>query len=121
MSSRKRPEVLYADTSINVSKEVAHIWSIANTLRGAYKSDKYKDVIIPMIIIRRLECALNKTKAAVVQEYATNKNTPESRLKKLSGFDFYNTSKYTLDELLNNSKNMAVNFESYIEGFSFAK
>lgn len=53
----------------NVSKEVGIVMSIANTLRGPYKADKYKDVIIPMLIIRRIECALEKTKDAVVAEY----------------------------------------------------
>ena len=59
-------EVMFDDTSIDVSKEVGLVWSIANSLRGAYTSDKYKDVIIPMVIIRRFECALEETKDAVV-------------------------------------------------------
>jgi type I restriction enzyme M protein len=49
-------DVMFDDTSIDVSKEVALVWSIANSLRGAYTSDKYKDVIIPMVILRRLQC-----------------------------------------------------------------
>lgn len=53
------------DERIDVSKEIALVWSVANSLRGAYKSDKYKDVIIPMVIIRRFECALEETKQAV--------------------------------------------------------
>jgi type I restriction enzyme M protein len=55
----KKHQTLDDDTAINVSVQIAHVWSIANTLRGTYKSDKYKDVIIPMIIIRRLECDLD--------------------------------------------------------------
>ena len=62
-------EVMFDDTSIDVSKEVGLVWSIANSLRGAYTSDKYKDVIIPMVIIRRFECALEETKDAVVAKY----------------------------------------------------
>ncbi|GHV79198.1 hypothetical protein AGMMS49944_09890 [Spirochaetia bacterium] len=81
-------------------------------------SDKYKDVIIPMIIIRRLECALADTKTAVVAAFEKNPNTPVAVLKKKSGYSFYNTSRYTLAELLHDSKNIAANFESYIEGFS---
>lgn len=46
------------DEKIDVSKEVNFIWAIANRLRGPYQSDKYKDVIIPMVILRRFECAL---------------------------------------------------------------
>lgn len=45
-------DVMFDDTSIDVSKEVALVWSIANSLRGAYTSDKYKEVIIPMVIMR---------------------------------------------------------------------
>lgn len=62
-------EVMFDDTSIDVSKEVGLVWSIANSLRGAYTSDKYKDVIIPMVIIRRFECALEATKDAVVAKH----------------------------------------------------
>ena len=65
-------EVMFDDTSIDVSKEVGLVWSIANSLRGAYTSDKYKDVIIPMVIIRRFECALEETKDAVVAKYKQN-------------------------------------------------
>ena len=50
-------ETMFDDRSINVTKEVGLVWNIANKLRGPYKSDKYKDVIIPMLIIRRFECA----------------------------------------------------------------
>jgi type I restriction enzyme M protein len=71
-----------------------------------------------MIIIRRLECALAKTKAAVVTVFEKNPNTPEDVLKRKTGFSFYNTSHFTLTELLADSKNIASNFVSYIEGFS---
>jgi type I restriction enzyme M protein len=69
MAKRKKIEVMYDDVSIDVSAEVDHIWSIANTLRGTYSSDKYKNVVILMIIIRRLECALAGTKTAVVTAF----------------------------------------------------
>ncbi|MDR1147005.1 MAG: type I restriction-modification system subunit M [Spirochaetaceae bacterium] len=118
MAKRKKIEVMYDDASINVSAEVDHIWSIANTLRGTYSSDKYKNVVIPMIIIRRLECALAPTKAAVAAAFEKNSNTPEGVLRRKAGFAFYNTSRFTLAELLADSKNIAANFESYIEGFS---
>jgi type I restriction enzyme M protein len=115
---KKKIEVMFDDTSINVSAEVDHIWSIANTLRGTYSPDKYKNVVIPMIIIRRLECALNKTKMAVTAVFEKNPATPEAVLKRKAGFSFYNTSRFTLAELLADSKNIAANFVSYIEGFS---
>ena len=72
MTNRYNYEVMFDDKSIDVSKEVSLVWSIANSLRGAYTSDKYKDVIIPMVIIRRFECALAEKKDAVVAKYKTN-------------------------------------------------
>lgn len=103
---------------MNITKEVNMVWSIANKLRGVYKSDKYKDVIIPMVIIRRFECALAKTKNKVLEVYENDKTTPEKILCKLSGYSFYNTSKFDLKELLNDSEHIAANFKSYINGFS---
>ena len=111
-------EVMYDDKSIDVSKEVALVWSIANSLRGPYKSDKYKDVIIPMIILRRLECALEKTKQVVLDTYTSNPNTPKDILQKKSGYSFYNTSPFTLKKLLNTPNEIAENFKEYIHGFS---
>lgn len=106
------------DNPIDVSTEVNFIWSIANTLRGTYSSDKYKDVIIPMIIIRRFECALEKTKDDVVKKYEESNDYPEKAMCKISGYQFYNTSRFTLKELLNDPKNIVSNFNSYLDGFS---
>ncbi|WP_249660875.1 HsdM family class I SAM-dependent methyltransferase [Lysinibacillus fusiformis] len=111
-------KVMFDETSMNVSKEVGLVFSIANTLRGTYKSDKYKDVIIPMIIIRRIECALASTKDKVEELLKKNPNTPGRILERATGYKFYNTSKYTLKELLNDSQNIATNFIFYIESFS---
>lgn len=110
--------LVWDDTPIDVSAEVNFIWSIANKLRGPYQSDKYKDVIIPMVIIRRFECALEKTKGSVVEQYKKNPNYPAKAMCRLSGFQFYNTSEYTLEELLNDSEHLAANFKSYLGGFS---
>lgn len=118
MAKARITEVMMDDTSINVSKEVDLVFSIANSLRGAYKSEKYKDVIIPMIIIRRFECALAKTKDAVVTAFERKRDTPPQILESISGYKFYNTSRYTLAELLNDADNIVSNFKSYIEGFS---
>lgn len=110
------------DTPVDVSIEVNLIWSIANKLRGAYQSDKYKDVIIPMTIIRSFECALEETKAKVIaqveEDEKTGEITPDKKYQQLSGFQFYNKSKYSLRELCNDSPKIKNNFESYIEGFS---
>ncbi len=106
------------DNPVDVTKEVNFIWSIANRLRGAYKSDKYKDVIIPMVIIRRFECALASTKQAVLDTYSHNPGYPAKAMYQVSGYHFYNTSKFDLTKLLNDADNIASNFKSYINGFS---
>ena len=103
---------------VDVSKEVGLVWSIANSLRGAYTSDKYKEVIIPMVIIRRFECALEEKKDLVVAKFESNPNAPAAILNQISGYPFYNTSRFNLTNLLNDSSNIAENFQSYIEGFS---
>ena len=57
MAEKQTIDAMWDDSPVDVSTEVNFIWSIANKLRGTYQSDKYKDVIIPMVIIRRFECA----------------------------------------------------------------
>lgn len=114
--------IILDDTPVDVSTEVNFIWSIANKLRGTYQSDKYKDVIIPMTIIRRFECALEETKdkvlAQVEEDEKNGEETPDLVYQKIAGYQFYNKSKYTLKELCNDSPKIKTNFESYIEGFS---
>lgn len=111
-------DVMWDDRPVDVTTEVNFIWSIANKLRGTYQSDKYKDVIIPMTIIRRFECALEKTKEAVVKKFNENPNFPPKAMNRISGYNFYNTSPFSLKELLNDSNNIASNFKAYIAGFS---
>ena len=118
MAKNKVIDAAYDDSPVDVSTEVNFIWSIANTLRGPYQSDKYKDVIIPMVIIRRFECALAATKEKVVKLFKQNKNYPYKAMCKISGFQFYNTSEFDLAELLNDSENIASNFKSYLNAFS---
>ena len=86
-------------STIDVKRQVDTVFSIANTLRGTYQPDKYRDVILPMIILRRLECALEPTKDAVCSAYEANHDTPDAILRRKSGFAFYNTSRYTLSKL----------------------
>ena len=71
-----------------------------------------------MVIIRRFECALEATKAAVVAKYKQNPNLPAAILCQASGYPFYNHSELDLKRLLDDSDNIAVNLKSYIEGFS---
>ncbi|MCR5624950.1 MAG: type I restriction-modification system subunit M [Lachnospiraceae bacterium] len=118
MSEKKVIDTMWDDNPVDVTTEVNFIWSIANKLRGTYQSDKYKDVIIPMVIIRRFECALADTKAEVVKTFQKNANYPAKAMYKISGYQFYNTSQFDLAELINDSNNIATNFRSYITGFS---
>ena len=118
MAGKKIIDAMWDDSPIDVSSEVNFIWSIANKLRGTYQSDKYKDVIIPMVIIRRFECALAPTKAKVVEMFKTNPNYPYKAMCRISGFQFYNTSEFDLAELINDSEHLAANFKSYLQSFS---
>lgn len=116
--AEKKIDVMWDDNPIDVSNEVNFIWSIANKLRGPYKSDKYKDVIIPMTIIRRFECALEETKNDVIKKFKKNPNYPAKAMYKISGYQFYNTSEFNLKELINDPDHLAANFKNYINGFS---
>lgn len=117
MSEFNRQNV-WDDERIDVTAEANFIWSIANKLRGSYMPDKYGDVIIPMTIIRRFECALEETKEKVVAQFKENPNYPAKAMERISGYQFYNTSEYTLAELCNDPDNIAPNFKEYINGFS---
>lgn len=116
--AKKIIDAMWDDSPIDVSTEVNFIWSIANKLRGTYQSDKYKDVIIPMVIIRRFECALAPTKAKVLTKFKEDPQYPAKAMYRLSGYKFYNTSDYDLAELVNDSDHLAANFKAYIQGFS---
>ena len=117
----KRIDIDWEEEHIDVTSDANFIWGIANKLRGVYMPDKYGDVIIPMTIIRRFECALSKTKNKVVETFKKNPNYPFKAMCKITGFQFFNTSEYTLKELLNEPDNIGGeegNFKAYINGFS---
>jgi len=116
--SDKRIDAMWDDNPVDITQEANFIWSIANKLRGVYMPDKYGDVVIPMTIIRRLECALEDTKDKVVEEFKKNPNKPYKALYRDSGFQFYNTSEFTLKELCNDPDHIDENFKAYIAGFS---
>ena len=118
MAEKQKMDAMWDDSPIDVSTEVNFIWSIANKLRGTYQSDKYKDVIIPMVIIRRFECALAPTKQKVVDQFKANPAYPAKAMHRVSGYQFYNTSEFDLAELVNDADHLAANFKSYIQGFS---
>lgn len=118
MTDKNKIDVLWDDNPVDVTQEANFIWGIANKLRGSYMPDKYGDVIIPMTIIRRFECALEDTKDKVVEKFKKNPNYPAKALCRISGFQFYNTSEFTLQELCNDADHVAANFKAYIAGFS---
>lgn len=94
------------------------IWGIADNIRSAYLPDKYGDVIIPMTIVRRFECSLEPTKAKVLDLIAKYGDVSDQELYAVTGFPFYNKSRFSLAELLNDPDHLAENFKSYIQGFS---
>ena len=99
------------------------IWSIANLLRGPYKPKEYGDVVLPMTILRRLDCVLASTKDAVLEELKrsadrTAKDLLDVKLRKAAKYSFYNISPYTLPALTGDSANIKANLLSYVDGFS---
>lgn len=108
---------------------VSFIWSIADDcLRDVYVRGKYRDVILPMVVLRRLDALLEPSKEAVLEELAFQRDEAgftewdESGLREASGYVFYNTSPWTLQRLsetVSNSQQILVtNFEDYLNGFS---
>ncbi len=106
------------DNPVDITSEANFIWGIANKLRGSYMPDKYGDVVIPMTIIRRFECALAATKDKVVAQFKQNPAYPAKAMQRISGYQFYNTSDFTLKELCNDPDHIAANFREYLNGFS---
>ena len=111
------------------NKLVSFIWSIADDcLRDVYVRGKYRDVILPMVVLRRLDSLLESTKDEVLAEvkFQTNEmkftELDASGLTKTSGYVFYNTSKWTLRKLFdtatNNQQILVENVLDYVNGFS---
>ena len=84
----------------NFSSKVSFIWSVADLIRGPYRPNQYKDVMLPLTVLRRLDCVLEPTKAKVLSEYQAlkdkGKGILEAKLMRITGVPFYNTSKFTL-------------------------
>jgi len=110
------------------NKIVSFIWSIADDcLRDVYVRGKYRDVILPMFVLRRLDCLLEGSKDAVIEEVKFQRDNGFTELdpmglKDASGYVFYNTSPYTLKKLVatasNNRQQLEANFKLYMDGFS---
>ncbi len=106
--------------STSINEKAALIWAIADKLTGVYKPHEYGEVILPLTVIRRFDCILADTKEAVLEKYDEVKNLPmrDVLLRKVSGYEFYNTSKYTFEKLLDDPDNIEENFHDYLNGFS---
>ena len=98
------------------------IWSICNLLRGPYKRNEYRKVILPLTVLRRFDCLLAPTKTKVLAEHPKIKAKPEtvvrSLLEKITGRPFYNLSKLDLPKLLDDPNQLAPNINAYINGYS---
>jgi len=109
-------------TSQTHSEMANFIWSICNLLRGPYKRNEYRRVILPLAVLRRFDCILAPTKAKVLEEFKTLKgkseNVVQSRLREITGVPFYNLSKLDFARLLDDPNQIAPNLNGYINGFS---
>ena len=106
---------------MNHSQIVSFIWGVADLIRDTFKRGKYQDVILPLTVLRRLDCVLAPTKAKVLKVQATYKDKIENldrQLQRASGFAFYNTSRYDFERLLADAPHIAANLRNYIAGFS---
>ncbi len=113
------------------SQLASFIWSICNLLRGPYKRNEYRKVILPLTVLRRFDCILAPTKAAVLKEHATlttkGENIVRHRLSQITGVPFFNLSRFTvakpadgsgLNGLLDDPGQLAPNLIAYLNGFS---
>ena len=107
---------------MNHSEIVNFIWGVANLIRDTFKRGKYQDVILPLTVLRRLDCVLGPTKKKVLQRQAELRGRGledlHNQLCIASGFAFYNTSRYDFGLLLADAPNVAANLRNYIAGFS---
>src|SRR2546422_5005195 len=100
---------------------VNFIWAVADLIRDSFRRGQYQDVILPLTVLRRLDCVLAPTKVRVLETNAElhgKLENLEPQLRKASGFAFYNTSRYDFEKLLADAPNLAANLRNYIAGFS---
>ncbi|MCF6295019.1 MAG: type I restriction-modification system subunit M [Flavobacteriaceae bacterium] len=98
------------------------IWDVANLLRGDYKQSDYGKVILPLTVLRRLDCVLQPTKEKVLDFLPKVKEKPDKTkdilLNKIAGHNFHNRSKYDFEKLIADPDNITSNLRNYINGFS---
>ena len=106
---------------MNHSQIVSFIWGVADLIRDTFKRGKYQDVILPLTVLRRLDCVLAPSKLKVMEvqaRYQDKIENPKGLLQTASGFAFYNTSGYDFAKLLADAPHIAQNLRNYIAGFS---
>ncbi len=107
---------------MNHSEIVSFLWGVADLVRDTFRRGKYQDVILPLTVLRRLDCVLAATKERVLKRQAELKGKGlgdlDAQLRRASGFAFYNTSRYDFDKLHADAPNVARNLRNYIAGFS---
>jgi type I restriction enzyme M protein len=119
-TATSRPPEAQTET---IRNHAAFIWSVADLLRGDYKQSEYGKVILPLTVIRRLDCVLEPTKDAVLAKHKQLKGkveNVETPLQIIAGQHFYNTSPLTFTKLLDDPSNIADSLNLYIGGFSEA-
>lgn len=113
-------KALMTDTA-TVKNHAAFIWAVADLLRGDYKQSEYGKVILPLTVLRRLDCVLEPTKVGVLERYERVKGNIENVepvLCAVSGQQFYNTHRLDIPKLLDDPSQIAANLRAYIAGFS---
>ena len=110
----------FTNVGINIQEKATVIWNIANALFGYFKPHEYGLVILPMTVVKRFHDCLLPTHDAVLAQYEKVKNFAviDGFLTRASGYQFYNTSKFTFESLLSDPENIEANFRDYIAGFS---
>lgn len=104
----------------NIAEKATMIWNVADLLRGPFKPHEYGLVILPMTVVKRFHDCLLPTHQAVLDTYEKVKKlaVTDGFLRRASGYQFYNTSKFTFDRLLADPENVESNFRDYLNGFS---
>ena len=104
----------------NIAEKAAMIWNVADMLRGPFKPHEYGLVILPMTVVKRFHDCLLPTHQAVLDTYEKVKKLQviDGFLQKASGYQFYNTSRFTFETLLADPNNIESNFRDYLSGFS---
>ncbi len=110
----------FKEVGTNIAEKAAMIWAVADALVGPFKAHEYGLVILPMTVIKRFHDCLLPTQEAVWEEYEKVKRFAimDCFLTQASGYQFYNTSKFTFETLLSDAENIEANFRDYLSGFS---